>query len=67
MFTPNHDWRQTLAHGLHVLHQTKTGRAAIHAATGTALALGSAIAGPVVGPAAVMAAATYGLWHVFKK
>jgi hypothetical protein len=62
----SHGIMQQIAHGLHVAHQTKEGKAAIHAATTGALTVATVVLGPVAGPVVLGGFACWGVWKLLK-
>jgi hypothetical protein len=65
-----HRLTDTIGHGLHVAHNTHTGKQASNSVASSAIAVGTAILTPIVGPAAApivtVAAIGYGLYRLFK-
>jgi hypothetical protein len=62
-----HDLKTTIAHGLHVAHNTEIGKKALHTVGAGAVAAATAVLGPTLAPVAVVAAVGWGLWKVLKK
>jgi hypothetical protein len=66
-----HDLKTAIGHGLHVVHNTHTGKKAMHSVASSAIAAGAAVLTPIVGstaaPFVAAAAIGYGLYRLFKK
>jgi hypothetical protein len=62
----NHEMKKTIAHGLHTVRHTETGKRLVHGAVSTAVVATGAVVGPAAAPVVVAGAVGYGLWRLLK-